>query len=109
VKCASYLQERVGVVLVDVVTLRGGNLHAAMLGLLQVADQSKLADSALYAAAYRTVAGKVATGLEYWVEPLTVGTDLPTVPLWLGPDVCVPLDLEQAYRRACESSRIAFE
>lgn len=109
VKCASYLQEQVGVVVVDVVTLRGGNLHAAMLSLLQVSDQSGTADAPLFSASYRTVAGKDATGLEYWVEPLALGGDLPTVPLWLGRDLCVPLDLDQAYRRACESSRIALE
>ena len=109
VKCASYLQEQIGVVLVDVVTLRGGNLHAATLGVLQVPDRSGLGDDGLYATAYRTIPRKDACGLEYWVEPLAVGADLPTVPLWLGRDMCVPLDLELAYRRACESSRIAFE
>lgn len=109
VKCASYLQDLVGVVLVDVVTLRSGNLHAATLSLLQIRDQSGLGDSALYAASYRSKPQKNECRLEYWVEPLAVGADLPTVPLWLGPDLCVPLNLDQAYRRACDSSRIAIE
>jgi hypothetical protein len=109
VKCASYLQEQVAVVVVDVVTLRSGNLHTATVGLLQVRDESSLDDAALYATSYRTVPRKDACGLEYWVETLAIGGDLPTVPLWLSPDLCVPLDLDQAYRRACESSRIALE
>jgi hypothetical protein len=107
VKCASYLQQTVGVVVVDVVSVRGGNLHRELLDILQVAqDRARLGDDPLYAGAYRTVPAKKAVKLEYWAEPLSVGTELPTMPLWIGPDLCLPLNLEEAYREACRKSRI---
>jgi hypothetical protein len=110
VKCASYLQENVGVVVVDVVTARGGNLHAELLGILQVAqDRAALGEDPLYACAYRAVPGKKAVKLEYWAESLEVGGALPTMPLWIGPALCVPLDLEQGYEQACRSSRLPTE
>ncbi len=107
IKCASYLQENVGLVVVDVVTARGGNLHRQLLEILQVAqDRAKRGDGDLYAGAYRTVPTKKTVKLEYWIEPLAVGAALPTMPLWIGPDLCLPLNLEQAYAQACKSSRI---
>jgi len=44
--------------------------------------------------------------LETWVMPLAVGQPLPTVPLWLETEQCVPVDLEAAYREACRRRRI---
>ena len=34
--------------------------------------------------------------LETWVEPLTLGSMLPTLPLWLEVDLAVPLNLERS-------------
>jgi hypothetical protein len=107
VKCASYLQQGISVVLADVVTKRSGNLHRELLQLLEVttptpADQP----TDLYAGAYRIVCTREAQKLEAWVELLTVGTALSTLPLWLRPDLSVPLNLEQAYVTACTSLRI---
>ncbi len=107
VKCASYLQQNVGRVVVDVVTERGGNLHREILEILEISqDRAKLRDDDLYASAYRTVPAKKTAKLEYWVEPLAVGEALPIMPLWIASDLCLPLNLEQAYERACKSSRI---
>ena len=36
-----------------------------------------------------------------WAHPLAVGQPLPTLPLWLGADVAVPLDLEASHATAC--------
>jgi hypothetical protein len=110
VKCASYLQENVGVVVVDVVTARGGNLHAELLETLEVAqDRADLGEDPLSACAYRAVPAKEAVKLEHWAEPLEVGGALPTVPLWIGPALCVPLTLEEGYEQACRSSRLPKE
>jgi hypothetical protein len=46
------------------------------------------------------------TRLEYWTERLSVGAALPIMPLWIQPDLCLPLNLEEAHRRACVSSPI---
>jgi len=104
VKYGSYLQAGVGLVIVDVVTDRAGNLHLDLLGVsLATSGQ---ADDELYAAAYRTVTGGEELRLETWAEALAVGGPLPTMPLWIGPDNSLPLDLEQTYRAACAARRI---
>lgn len=109
VKCASYLHSGVSVILVDVVTQRAGNLYTELLGLLQV-QLSTPAQGAhdLYASAHRTVLGAPGLHLETWAHTLTLGGALPTLPLWLQTDLCLPLDLEATYQAACLARRIAF-
>lgn len=108
VKCASYLHSGVSVVIVDIVTERAGNLHAELLELLRVRAATPGQDAQdLYAAAYRTVPGPKNLQLEMWSHLLTLGDSLPTLPLWLQPDLCLPLDLDATYRAACAARRIA--
>lgn len=106
VKCASYLQDGVGVVIVDVVTHGSANLHAELFRLLQVpVPEADL--PALYAAAYRTVAAGESVKLEYWLDQVSVAAAPPVMPLWIAADICLPVELEKAYVAACRSSRIA--
>ncbi len=125
VKCGSYIFQGIGLVMVDVVTSRLANLHGELLKLLEVStDPAESASGSLYATAYRSYASEqnsiapldgnphanleAHTGrLDYWFEPLALGAPLPILPLWLAPDVCLELPLEQAYQNACTSSRIA--
>jgi hypothetical protein len=107
VKCASYLHSGISVIIVDVVTERSGNLHAALLELLQVQVSTPaqgLHD--LYAVAHRRVPAPQGLQLETWAHALTVGGSLPTLPLWLQADLCLPLDLEATYHAACVARRI---
>ena len=54
VKCAGYLQQGVAVVIVDVVTERTANLHAALVDILGLTQPlAWCAPSSLYAVAYR--------------------------------------------------------
>lgn len=107
VKCASYLHSGVSVIIVDVVTERSGNLHAELLELLQVRLSTPgQGTQDLYAVAHRTVNAPQALHLETWDYPLTLGGSLPTLPLWLQPDLCLPLDLEATYLAACVARRI---
>jgi hypothetical protein len=103
VKCAAYLQQHIAVVVVDLVTSRAADLHAELLQLLHISAASP-AD--LYAAAYRSVTISEAARLEAWPHPLALGAELPTLPLWLSPDLALPLDLEQSYAASCEALRI---
>lgn len=107
VKCASCLQEGISVTIIDVVTERRGNLHAELLNLLN-ASATTPAQSAndLYAVAYRPLLGADKGRAEIWAEPLTLGAVLPTLPLWLGADLVLPLNLEQTYVAACSARRI---
>jgi hypothetical protein len=109
VKCAAYLQRGVSVVVVDVVTERLANLHAELMTLLGLNDRLAWSSASnLYAVAYRVEAGDN-DRLDLWPEELHVGRPLPTLPLWLESELVVPLNLEESYREACASLRIANE
>jgi hypothetical protein len=103
VKCASYLQQSIAVVVVDLVTSRAADLHAEVLRLLNVSTASP---AQLYAAAYRPVSIGEVAHLEAWPNALALGAELPTLPLWLSADLALPLDLEQSYSATCEALRI---
>jgi len=107
IKCAGYLQQSIAVVIVDVITARIANLHAELVDLLGLAPAlTWCSPSHLYAVAYRPVQAAVAQRLEAWPAALTVGAALPTVPLWLSPELCLPLALEENYRATCAALRI---
>ena len=107
VKCASYLYSGVSVIIVDVVTQRSGNLHAALLDLL-AASMTTPGQNAhdLYASAYRRTRTQHGLELQTWPHVLGIGDSLPTLPLWLDEDVCLPLDLESTYAAACAARRL---
>jgi hypothetical protein len=106
-KCGGLLERGVSLVVIDVVTERLANLHADLMRLLELGD--KLAwqsPSNLYAIAYRTVRAANRHHLEIWPESLSLGRVLPTLPLWLDEDNCVPLHLEESYQATCDSLRV---
>jgi hypothetical protein len=108
VKCASYLHDQISVVVIDVVTERHAGLHGDLLRLLGIAPPSPGAEELqLYAASYRTLPAAQVLMLDVWHEGLRVGGTLPQVPLWLAPDLCLPLDLEATYQAARVARRIA--
>ncbi len=101
VKCANYLQEGVGLLVVDVVTHRSGDLHGDLLALLGLNPPSGgEAPPDLYAAAYRTIGPAEASRLRAWREALALDAPLPKMPLWIMEEQCVPVDLEAAYSAA---------
>jgi hypothetical protein len=104
-KCAAYLQQGVGLVVVDVVTGRWANLHQDLLAYLGAPDPPPMAD--LYAAAYRPVERAGQPSLDIWHVALTLGGPLPTMPLWLPGHLCLPLDLGEAYERTCRELRLS--
>lgn len=104
-KGAGYLQRGCGLVVVDAVTTRRADLHADLLAALG-ADATSMASPSLSAVSYRAVGRDEAGRLLAWPSPLEVGAPLPTVPLWLGADLAVPLDLEASHAAACVDLRI---
>ena len=94
-------------VVVDIVTERQANLHAELVALFKGAEElSWQAASNLSAVAYRTVRSAMGQQLEVYPEILVVGAALPTLPLWLDAELCLPLRLEESYLAACASLRI---
>lgn len=100
-KCASYLQQGIGLVMVDVVTNRLANLHDELLLFLGANGTAMVPDDvALYAAAYRPARRQTGDEIDVWPTPLALGQPLPTLPLALRGYGCVPLDLEASYTEA---------
>lgn len=107
VKCASYLVQGIGLIVVDVVTSRGGNMHDEIVALLPDAGPFHFpATPPLYAAAYRPVHRDPADRTEVWLTPLAVGRLLPILPLALTAELCLPINLESTYADACRRLRL---
>jgi hypothetical protein len=104
-KCATYLQQGVGLVIVDVVTERAGNLHDELLARLKAADAASM-QADLYAIAYRPIEHEGTPHLDIWPETLALGRALPTMPLWLKGAICLPVELEATYERTCQEQRV---
>lgn len=105
-KCANLLSQGMGVVVVDVVTEHQFNLHDDLMRLL---GQDHLAgaimESPTYVVGYRSVLDQPSR-LESWPTAMEVGQAFPVVPLWIGQDLPIPVDLESAYQESWASLRL---
>jgi hypothetical protein len=103
VKYVSYLHQGSSVVVVDTVTTRRASLHAAILALLDREAEAASLPAGLSAVSYQPVEpAQDAQELRVWSVALGLGEPLPSLPLWLGVDLAVRLDLESSYRAACD-------
>jgi hypothetical protein len=105
-KCASYLQQGIGLMVVDVVTSRQANLHNELVRLLGVGEQFLLPPDPLYATAYHPIRRPNAEQIDVWAAALAVWQSLPLLPLPLDKGILVPLDLEATYSEARQRSRL---
>lgn len=103
-KCADHLRHGRGLVVVDIVTTRRANIHAALFEELGTGETGGLPDG-LSAVSYRSLGGEADGQLQVWPHALAIGKPLPPLPLWLG-EFAVPLDLEASYTAACADLRI---
>ena len=107
-KCASYLQEGIGLVIIDIVTSRRANLHNELIDLLELGEEFKMpAEPPLYATAYHPFRRPSEEATDAWLFRLGVGEPLPTLPLFLRRGPCLPLELEAAYSDLCRRARLA--
>jgi hypothetical protein len=104
-KCAAYLQQGIGLVVVDVVTDRRANLHDELLARLQTSGVVPW-EAELYVVSYRPVQRAGQPSLDIWQVTVAVGRPLPTMPLWLRGNLCLPVDLGATYTRTCREQRI---
>jgi hypothetical protein len=106
-KCASYLQEGIGLAVVDIVTNRNANLHNELIDLLEVGELFKMADNpGVYATSYRPSRRSTDETIDTWVNRLALGEPLPILPLALRGGPCLPLELEATYAEVCRRSRL---
>lgn len=108
VKCCSYHQQGIGLLVVDVVTDRLANLHDELIGLLRQDSSVRYPyASPVYSVAYRPVRTE-AEGDRIEIRPiaLAIGGDLPTMPLFLRDGPTIPVDLELTYTRTRQRSQL---
>ncbi|MFO0810072.1 MAG: DUF4058 family protein [Gemmataceae bacterium] len=108
-KVAALLRQDVCVAVVDIVSIRQANLYVDLLARLGRTDPH-LGDPppALYVVTLRGRKPPKRHGLlDAWFFPLAVGQPLPTIPLWLTPDLRIELPLEPSYQEVCRLLRIA--
>lgn len=108
-KCLALLQNQVSVTIVDLVTIRTENLYADLLEAIGESDPAVRSDCYAVACRAHKTQPKPGEGwrLEAWHHVLQVGKPLPTLPLWLAPNLSVPLDLEETYEETCKALRIS--
>lgn len=108
-KVAALLQKEVCVGVVDLVTIRQFNLYADLLELIGLTDP-ELGPSPpnLYAVTIRSRKRPDRPSvLDMWYYPMPLGQPLPTLPIWLSPDIRVLLPLEASYEETCRLLHIA--
>jgi hypothetical protein len=106
-KCAAYLQRGIGVITVDIVTTRQANMHNELVRLMEWEDRLQMpAEVGLGAVAYRPARRDGANQIDLWPVALTIGGELPVLPLALLGTRAVPLDLEATYTEARERARL---
>ena len=108
-KVVSLLQQGVCVSLVDLVSVRQANLYADVLAVFGRSDPALgPTPPPLYAVTLRSRKPKKRRPLlDAWFYPMAVGQPLPTLPIWLSPDLRVMLPLETSYQETCRVLRIA--
>jgi hypothetical protein len=110
IKCANYLVQGISLIIVDVVTSRNFNLHDEMARLLPGGESFLFpATPSLYAAAYRPLRSAAAGEAATWLATLAIGQSLPSMPLALSDELCLPIDLEAAYVETCGKLRLSLE
>jgi hypothetical protein len=103
-KCESYLQQGVGLIIVDCVTTLQANLHAQLMQRLGLG--AEVGTDLLYAIAYHALEVDGVARIDVWQEALRLETPLPTLPLWLKGGLCIPIHLDATYHRTCVEQRI---
>ncbi len=105
-KCLSYLDLGVGLILVDVVTSRTGNVHNELLAELGESTELLLSQGQPYLAGYRPSKDGDRWGIDVWPYSVPIGTPMPAVPLAIKDGPLVPVDFETTYMQALSVHRL---
>lgn len=107
-KVAALLRQDVCVAIVDIVTTRHTNLYTELLTRIGQSDPALANPPTLYVVTLRgRKPPKQPSLLDAGFFPLAVGQSLPTIPLWLGPDLRIEVPLDPSYQETCRLLRIA--
>jgi hypothetical protein len=104
-KVAALLRKGVCVSAIDLVTNRQSSLYAELLEHIERTDpQLGPTPGYLYSV---TIRSREPSLLDLWYYPMTLGEPLPTLPVWLNPELRVLLPLETSYEQTCRLLHIA--
>jgi hypothetical protein len=106
IKCVSYLNHGVSLIVIDIVTGRQANLHHDILALLPSAGRPLLPKQSLYAIAHCPHRCNGEELIDLWASPLKVGGPLPALPLAITAKLVLPIDFEVAYTDARARRRL---
>jgi hypothetical protein len=108
-KVIALLQKDVCVSIVDLVTVRQANLYAEILQSLDRSDPIlESIPPHIYAVTLRSrKPPRRRPKLDAWFHPMNIGQPLPTLPIWLTPELHVMLPLELSYEETCSVLGIA--
>ena len=93
--------------IVDFVSTMDFNLYAELLSFVDGVDPAVGHEPPpMYAATIRTRLEGRRRMMDTWYHALAIGLALPTLPIWLQPDLAISLDLEASYEETCRTLRI---
>ena len=92
----------------DIVTVPLFNFHNELMWRLESKDGQipEIEEIPLYCSAYRYTFDQDDPRVECWVHPLSIGSDLLELPLFIRSEIAVPVRLEQTYTETCQKLRI---
>lgn len=106
-KVAALLKNDVCVSIVDVVSTSHTNLYSELLNFLESTDPAlNNPPSPIYAVTVRMRYEQQRRMLDTWYHPLSLGEQLPTLPVWLKESLAISLELESSYEETCRTLRI---
>jgi hypothetical protein len=106
-KCSAYLQRGLGLLIVDVITVRRANLHNELMRQRGHGPSTEFTpETTLYAAAYHPKHQNEKNEIDVWLSALAVDESLPVLPLALRGGMFVPVDLEATYTETRQRSRL---
>jgi Protein of unknown function (DUF4058) len=107
-KCASYLQQAIGLLVVDIVTQRQCNLHDALIDILEQPKTFAFAGpTPLYTVSYHPRRQPSGDSINLQLVSLELGQALPVMPLALRGAGVVQIDLEATYAATCVDCRLS--
>ena len=101
------LQNGVSVSIIDIVTSRKFNLCTELMEMIRESDPVFSPNPApIYTVTCRVrTLGRVPK-VAVWAYPLTLGKELPKLPIWLTEELSITLDLEASYEETCRTLQV---
>ena len=110
-KCSNLLSEGISLIIIDILSVPFFNLHNHLLLALEATEGylKEAQNNPLYCTAYRQTSifeEEEVPAVDCWTHPLKVSDTLPELPLFIAPELAVPVDLEKTYMDTCHKLRI---